>query len=236
MPNYCTNTLILEGTHEELNKFYLENKLIDKKNNDYSYLSFQKSVPQPENENDWYNWHIENWGTKWDTCECECDQVESVYEELDSNFINLTYHFDTAWGPPTNWLEKVSEKYKDIHFDLEYSEPGMDFWGKKEYSNGTLEISEESGLGEHNWALVDEDILKNIISKYTSVINEDNLEELSEEIYEEYVNEDQYLENIQGFIENLLEELINETPKIDNSTIFKLNYDNDGNEICQLEF
>ena len=58
----------------------------------------------------------------------------------------------------------------------------------------------------------------------------------SEEIFEEYVNEDQYLENIHGFIENLLQELIDEKPKIDESTIFKLNYDNDGNVINQLEF
>ena len=112
----------------------------------------------------------------------------------------------------------------------------MDFWGKKEYDNGSFISSEEMPLGEHNWSLVDEDILKNIISKYTNEINEDNLQEMSEEIFEEYANEDQYLENIHGFIENLLQELIDEKPKIDESTIFKLNYDNDGNVINQLEF
>ena len=236
MPNYCTNTLVLEATHEELNKFYIENKLVDTVKNEYSYLSFAKSVPQPENNNDWYNWNINNWGTKWDTCECECDQVDSVFENLGTDFTNLTYHFDTAWGPPSNWLERVAEKYKNIHFDLEYSEPGMDFWGKKEYDNGSFISSEEMPLGEHNWSFVDEDILKNIIGKYTNEINEENIHEMTEEIFEEYVNEDQYLENIHGFIENLLQELIDEKPKIDESTIFKLNYDNDGNVINQLEF
>ena len=69
---------------------------------------------------DWYNWRINNWGTKWDACEGGMRDSEWEVEAT----------FDTAWAPPTPWLEKVSAKYKRLKFTLEYSEEGMGFEGK----------------------------------------------------------------------------------------------------------
>ena len=40
---------------------------------------------------DWYNWSIHNWGTKWDAC-------NSHIESDDEDYIFIT--FDTAWSPP----------------------------------------------------------------------------------------------------------------------------------------
>ena len=69
---------------------------------------------------DWYNWSLHNWGTKWDACEGSTHI--SDYE--------VEASFDTAWAPPTPWLEKVSMKYKKLRFELEYTEEGMGFEGK----------------------------------------------------------------------------------------------------------
>ena len=79
---------------------------------------------------DWYNWSIENWGTKWDAGESGTNQdTENV----------LDLSFDTAWSPPTPWLQKVTEKYRKLKFTLEYTEEGMGFEGKAFAKDGEME-------------------------------------------------------------------------------------------------
>ena len=79
---------------------------------------------------DWYNWSIENWGTKWDAGESGTNQdTENV----------LDLSFDTAWAPPTPWLQKVTEKYRKLKFTLEYTEEGMGFEGKAFAKDGEME-------------------------------------------------------------------------------------------------
>jgi len=206
MPNYCNNTLILVGSNELLNKFWIENRLINKE--EHEYLSFNKSVPIPEDCDDCYHWNIDNWGTKWDTCECTLNEIDSIHDNLDKEITSITYYFDTAWGPPLAWLEKVASIYKNISFKLEYSEPGMDFYGKRQYENGKLINNEECSLSDYNWSKIDKKILNSIIEKYINELKDENIEEKAEEIYEEYINEHEYLENISGYIEDLLRELI----------------------------
>ena len=79
---------------------------------------------------DWYNWSVDNWGTKWDAC-------DSVTNNDTENELHLG--FDTAWSPPTPWLQKVTEKYKLLKFTLEYTEEGMGFEGKTFARNGEME-------------------------------------------------------------------------------------------------
>lgn len=49
---------------------------------------------------DWFNWCVENWGTKWDAC----DPV-TVCDEADC----LSFEFDTAWSPPSGFYAKLAE-------------------------------------------------------------------------------------------------------------------------------
>lgn len=210
MPNFCNNKLILTASNELLNKFWIENRLIDDKDNEYLYLSFNKSVPKPENEDDWYNWNINNWGTKWNACDCSVNEIESINDTLNKEYTNLNYQFDTAWDPPLEWLEKVANIYSDISFTLEYSEPNMDYYGKKEYINGELYSDKECPLSEYNWSKVNIDNLMNIIQKYKNNIKKYNIEEIADEIFEEYINEYEceYLENICGYIEDLIKDFV----------------------------
>ena len=57
---------------------------------------------------DWYGWSIENWGTKWNAC----------YGCLEEG----TLHFDTAWSPPLSIIGKLSQKYPDTTFTLDFAE------------------------------------------------------------------------------------------------------------------
>ena len=68
---------------------------------------------------DWYDWNINNWGTKWDV------SLENV-ERQDPN--TVTAAFDSAWAPPIEAYVKLLS----LGFEIEamYYEPGMAFVGK----------------------------------------------------------------------------------------------------------
>ena len=64
---------------------------------------------------DWYGWNNGNWGTKWDTSDVE---VEKVTEG------NAHISFNTAWGPPTEYIQSASKLYPNIRFETIWSEEG----------------------------------------------------------------------------------------------------------------
>jgi len=104
----------------------------------------------------WYNWCINSWGTKWDVHEYSGSDISD-----DASYWEVT--FDTAWGPPGEWLEKVGEDHPMLNFRLEFSEPGMWFAGFLEISEGSVvdsgsgECDATDGLGEllFEWCEVD---------------------------------------------------------------------------------
>lgn len=63
----------------------------------------------------WYTYNINNWGTKW-----------NAYDVSDIKKINdgLQYKFDTAWSPPSAWLEKTSQQYPTLEFENNYLSEG----------------------------------------------------------------------------------------------------------------
>ena len=131
MPNWCENKLVVRGKEKDMAKFL---KVI----NDKATLSdtnrlqdiLNAFIPIPSDESDLYNWHIDNWGTKWDV---EC------YEEARIDDDHVEFSFDSAWAPPVAWLEKVAKKHPKLKFALKYDEPGMCFMGCSKGSNGKIE-------------------------------------------------------------------------------------------------
>ena len=57
----------------------------------------------------WYNWNIDNWGTKWDCYS---------HVEIDEGEI----HFDTAWSTPMYALTKLSLMFDDITIEVKYAD------------------------------------------------------------------------------------------------------------------
>ena len=85
------------------------------KNPDGSILWETYNFPDGKNDDRWYHWCVDNWGTKW-----EPDINEVGYE--DSEILELV--FNTAWSPPQGVVEKMREKYPDLTFQCFYDEPG----------------------------------------------------------------------------------------------------------------
>lgn len=66
----------------------------------------------------WYNWCVDNWGTKWNV-------YDDVDVEIDSdNECIIT--FNTAWSPPRGIIEEYSKLCSDDEFDWEYENEDFD--------------------------------------------------------------------------------------------------------------
>ena len=95
-------------------------KLEQKLNPDGSIFYETYNFPDGTNDDRWYMWCVNNWGTKWDACDKSID-----YE--DSEILALT--FNTAWSPPEGIVERLREKYPELSFQCFYDEPGMEAAG-----------------------------------------------------------------------------------------------------------
>ena len=132
MPNWCNNTVTFVGEKEDIQKFaaFLEEKE-GKEWFDYFY-----PCPKELYENDeWYGWCVENWGTKWN-----CDANDW---SISDDGTELSFWFDSAWGPPIGLYEFV-EEYTKLQVNAYYHEEGMQFVG--EFVDGDDESYEYTDL------------------------------------------------------------------------------------------
>ncbi len=70
----------------------------------------------------WYNWQVDNWGTKWDI---NPSDVEWNDDEEDY----CIFYFDTAWSPPEEIAAALKRKFDKVSIQWFYDEPGMEFAG-----------------------------------------------------------------------------------------------------------
>ena len=110
----------------------------------------------------WYEWCVENWGTKWNSC--------------DTYISGNALCFWTAWSPCLPVIEAMSKMFPDVIIDYWYEEPGMSFCGREIYLAGKPIYTEEADLEEH-W-IDDEDFEQYGYSEgyhdRKTVITEDN--------------------------------------------------------------
>ena len=78
------------------------------------------NFPDGTNDDRWYMWCVNNWGTKWDAGDVDIEYNDAEILELE---------FDTAWSPPEGIMEKLREKYPELSFQCFYDEPGMEAAG-----------------------------------------------------------------------------------------------------------
>ena len=88
---------------------------------------------------DWYNWNIRHWGTKWDVAVAEDEQYAETYMEEHDNGENkvVYYNFNTAWSRPLMAILKLSEQYPNLLFSLSYEEE-TGWGGEMEFLRGTV--------------------------------------------------------------------------------------------------
>ena len=149
MPNWCENRVRLSDNGDNSEQFDKLVKLLDgpdpfnsifprpdftKIPNDKGELPIKEEIknmdgevvaetfnfPDGKNDDRWYHWCVENWGTKW----------EPDMHGLDvSDYDSLEITFNTAWSPPEGVVEKLREKFPDLSFQCFFDEPGCEIAG-----------------------------------------------------------------------------------------------------------
>ena len=109
MPNWVYNTLTVDKDFERVRDYC---------KSDESPLDFDKIRPCPfdpsiplisgshedESGENWYNWRLDNWGTKWNARDIEVK---------DNGFI-----FETPWDPPWGIISELMRQFPDVTFSL----------------------------------------------------------------------------------------------------------------------
>ena len=71
--------------------------------------------------NNWYDWNVTNWGTKWDVAVVDGEKYSDT-ELMEESATSLAYRFNTAWSPPLPAIVKLSEQYPTLNISLSYEE------------------------------------------------------------------------------------------------------------------
>ena len=120
MPNWTANNVLFVGKEKQLKT------LKDMLKSDENDFDFNNIVPMPKNifrgnlgreeeekygKNNWYDWSIANWGTKWN----------SVGTRVELKDGSLYYTFDTAWDCPREIVNALMRMKKTILKDIKIS-------------------------------------------------------------------------------------------------------------------
>lgn len=152
MPNWCNNTITITGPTDTLKPLWEDAK-------EGGFLNAIKPMPAalldttsptPEDKvqpvvdgfDNWYDWRVANWGTKWDV-----DTEGLEYKDNGDGTSEITGWFDSAWAPPIGAYDTFCDDMNNCDLYATYEEGGMDFAGV--YDNGADDYME----GVTDWSL-----------------------------------------------------------------------------------
>ena len=142
MPNWCDNKMQITGPNKIIDKI---EKIVKEEDNQPGLLNYFHPMPEElrnttadgsENKelikkyghSSWYDWAVNNWGTKWDISEFY--GVDRQYhQEQNEGESTITFAFNSAWAPPINALAHWLEQNEECQATLSYYEGGCDFMG-----------------------------------------------------------------------------------------------------------
>jgi hypothetical protein len=171
MPNWCNNTIEIKGSTETIKKLWEE---ATAEGDEGGLLNAMAPMPKalndttsptpPDSEqpvvdgfDNWYDWRVSNWGTKWDV---STEGLE--FHDHGDGTAEITGWFDSAWAPPTGAYEKFCDDMDGVYLEAFYEEGGMDFaghWtseGDDDYLEGISDYAREKiKTGESGSSLYD---------------------------------------------------------------------------------
>lgn len=132
MPNWVSNTLAISGEPAQIDALLAQvskphptkaQKLVDGQFVIVDVISESPfsfwNIVSPDDvdwyfkNSNWYDWNVDNWGTKWDA-------VQPTVERDSEDRVHI--RFDTAWGQPVEAIESLAKQYPSLKFSLEYEE------------------------------------------------------------------------------------------------------------------
>lgn len=171
MPNWCDNYVEIKAPKKILDEI---EGIVDENRNDEKretgLLHYLKPMPKEEKEN-WYQWSVDNWGTKWDVT-----QFYGVNRKDDT----LSFSFSSAWGPPEDAFAHFYNNNEDVSINLKYYEPGMDFcgiWNDGDRNSYTISEAAPEGSKDDFWYTENGKILDDTFNIVESMADYEEMEE-----------------------------------------------------------
>jgi len=156
MPNWCDNQVTITGPNSVIDKI---EKIVNEESNNAENGLLQFFHPMPKalleteagpiaktkaekderkarklefGAENWYDWRVNNWQTKWEVCE-----FYGVDKQADAliGHSTISFGFSSAWSPPTGAYEQFLRDNDDCSLKAYYYEGGCDFMG--EWDNGS---------------------------------------------------------------------------------------------------
>ena len=147
MPNYCNNVVEIRGPVKQV-KALVDHKLDFQKIHPYppelditagregaddspeqiALVAAEESNLKKYGYKNWYDWCVNNWGTKWNAGG-DNDAMQVDFDEDQGDQGIALFQFDTAWAPPLGVLEKLMDTHPELSIECRYHEPGVGFFG-----------------------------------------------------------------------------------------------------------
>ena len=80
-----------------------------------------KALIEEFGADNWYDWNIAAYGTKWD--------ISVDEQEFDKSDTEFQASFDTAWAPPIAFLERLQRRFPGIDISMTFEVEGSDSCG-----------------------------------------------------------------------------------------------------------
>ena len=160
MPNWCNNTITIE--HEDSSKIHeviesLTTKIHEdtseskfftycKPEPDYSktkvkctYPSITKKEYIEVDDQKWWDWRVQNWGTKWNIDTFEKRELFDHHTDLAISDLDksISFNCSTAWSPPLGALKSLEKEGFKVSCD--YYEGGVAFVGRYTTNKGDID-------------------------------------------------------------------------------------------------
>jgi len=121
VPNWCSNIATVNAPKPVIDEI---RAVLTDPVEDSRLLKWMRPIPEDQEEN-WYDWCVSNWGTKWD--------IVNPSVDLDPEEDSISFSFDTAWGPPVEAFRHWAEQDGRVSYRMAFIEEGMGFAGWDSY-------------------------------------------------------------------------------------------------------
>ena len=154
MPNHTDNRVIL--SHDDTQMIDMIYNIMNTEDTPLCQSLIPMDEALLDNEG-WYDWRIDNWGTKWDIYEAHCDRMYAN---------TLVLAFFTAWSPPFPIFDKLT----DMGFEVT----------ARYLDEGWMYIGEYNSDGDH----VHFDNVEDVVTEYEELDYEFGISEQIESMKE----------------------------------------------------
>ena len=88
---------------------------------------------------DWYDWSIDNWGTKWNSCNTQSPSAKDIEKE---ELTEIEIWTETAWSPATPVYRKLQQMYPELGIEVLYGDEGGFYVGRLQENGTDLQYSD----------------------------------------------------------------------------------------------